>query len=531
MSSTLPSRFSLWLVVGLFSLFACCTVLFPPVQKSVAFSAIDDGLYYPKLARNIVTRHMCTYDGVTKTNGFHPLWLLLLLPVYGCVPGYLSALKAVYFLIFLIQLISILLFAEIARRTRMSNTGFILGVFLLVLNIRSFTVFFSLLESPLVLLCYLAYLFFCLHTGSTRFSKPIPAAIAGMLIGICFLARLDGFLLAVAYGTVWLLRVILRQNAFREAWRGALFSAAGCLLPVVPYLLWNVSSFGHVETVSAWQKVSISSPVKSCKIITSWCRYQFVPRVKYILGIESIPDNWIIALMVLAALGALVFILTGSRRQRMIKKLRFCPEFMFFVPLHALFIALLTPLEASASAWYWVPEILLLALLAGACMPEMKVGPIQLLPIAVTLLMMAQLAFYPVYLSRKTMSFAKLEVADFLQKHCEKNVRGAMFDSGIVSYFSQRDFVGLNGLIGDFKLATLIRDRQYDTLAKTYDVSLLVLDSPPDLLREFSSLVLFSSSIQTKYENFCEEPKPFVVYRTGPDDLKRIWQARYNGQR
>lgn len=42
----------------------------------------DDAFYYFTIARNVVNGHGVTFDGVTPTNGFHPLWLICLLPVY-----------------------------------------------------------------------------------------------------------------------------------------------------------------------------------------------------------------------------------------------------------------------------------------------------------------------------------------------------------------------------------------------------------------------------------------------------------------
>ena len=40
-------------------------IILQPIEKAVAFSAIDDALYYPKIAYNIVARGLCTYDGIT----------------------------------------------------------------------------------------------------------------------------------------------------------------------------------------------------------------------------------------------------------------------------------------------------------------------------------------------------------------------------------------------------------------------------------------------------------------------------------
>jgi hypothetical protein len=47
----------------------------------------EDGYYYLQIARNAALGHGSTYDGVTPTNGYHPLWMLALVPVFRAFPG------------------------------------------------------------------------------------------------------------------------------------------------------------------------------------------------------------------------------------------------------------------------------------------------------------------------------------------------------------------------------------------------------------------------------------------------------------
>lgn len=521
---------TLWLLAALFLLTAGWMVFFQPLETAVTFSATDDGLYYPRLAQNIMERGMCTYDGVTFTNGFHPLWLLILLLVYGLIHNPWLALRGVYAVILAAQLVSFGLFVVIARRTRMTAAGLAAAVFILFINIRSFTVFFSFLESPLVLLVLLGYLAFCLQSGDRRFENPNAAFAAGLLTGICFLARLDSLLLPAAYGTVLMFR-LMRRRDWKSFLLSAASSAAGCLLLTIPYLLWNWINFGHLQTVSAWQKTASFSPVASWKLISDWCLHQFIPRVQHILGLNAFPPELLLGGILSTGMLAAVYLLTGSRRRRILEKLSFCPEFPLFVVLHTLFIVLAAPHEAAASAWYWVPEILLIALIAGTGLPECRVRKLPVITILVVLLAGIQLWIYPSLVQRKTMSRAKLEVARFLRDNTSPASRGAMFDSGIVSYFSQRDFTGLNGLIGDFQHALFIRQKKYVDVFERNRVDFMVLDTPVELLVRLKEHVMYQTDLQTKFENFSEPPKPFVVYQGGPDELESIWKIRYKGLR
>jgi hypothetical protein len=42
----------------------------------------DDAFYYFKIAQNIVEGKGISFDGITITNGFHPLWMIVLLPIF-----------------------------------------------------------------------------------------------------------------------------------------------------------------------------------------------------------------------------------------------------------------------------------------------------------------------------------------------------------------------------------------------------------------------------------------------------------------
>ena len=42
----------------------------------------DDAYYYFKVAQNISEGHGSTFDGINPTNGYHPLWMLVCVPIF-----------------------------------------------------------------------------------------------------------------------------------------------------------------------------------------------------------------------------------------------------------------------------------------------------------------------------------------------------------------------------------------------------------------------------------------------------------------
>jgi len=66
------------LVVGL-HLFA----VFAPPNSLMNWFTSDDGFYYFKTAQNIAEGRGVSFDGLGATNGFHPLWMAVLVPIFA----------------------------------------------------------------------------------------------------------------------------------------------------------------------------------------------------------------------------------------------------------------------------------------------------------------------------------------------------------------------------------------------------------------------------------------------------------------
>jgi hypothetical protein len=62
------------------SLAAVAPLLYHISQHSTAYLGLfeDDHFYYTQVADNFVRSGKLTYDGITLTNGFHPLWFALM---------------------------------------------------------------------------------------------------------------------------------------------------------------------------------------------------------------------------------------------------------------------------------------------------------------------------------------------------------------------------------------------------------------------------------------------------------------------
>lgn len=58
-------------------------VIFSPADSLINWYTSDDAFYYFQVARHIVNGQGVTFDGINLTNGFHPLWMLVCIPVFS----------------------------------------------------------------------------------------------------------------------------------------------------------------------------------------------------------------------------------------------------------------------------------------------------------------------------------------------------------------------------------------------------------------------------------------------------------------
>ncbi len=73
-------------LAGILAIVRIALVLSLPYDKLVGLFD-DDAFYYFGVAHNIAAGHGSTFNGLDPTNGYHPLWLGLLVPVFALTGG------------------------------------------------------------------------------------------------------------------------------------------------------------------------------------------------------------------------------------------------------------------------------------------------------------------------------------------------------------------------------------------------------------------------------------------------------------
>jgi hypothetical protein len=403
----------------------------------------DDAFFYAVLARNLAAGRGWTFDGVTTTNGAHPL-LLGLETLLAWVMGpqvsqihYYRALAVMFAVVFLAFL------AAFAWLMRPSASGerppFALAAWLSlgILFLPPYVPMISIgMESSLAF--PLAAIFFVFWSrGRDR--------AAGIIGGALVLARLDAFIFVVPFA---LLRVVSGRGA-GDGWGTSLRRAFALLAPMAvvlaTYMAFNMALFGS--------PVPIHGVLKS-----SFPRVHFQPF--QLLGPPGALGTRLLSLHAQALYLSVAAAVLLVRRRRFGDAAGIAILALLVVQvLTQANFTLFQKWSKATPYWYlWQSAFTaLLALAIGACEAfppkAMRAAAVTLgLALGLTgLLDVAHLGVHAVRHRGEAPSFWHTPLIDYLRTQ-PANETWAATDCGSASFWSERRFVDVDGLIAGTEL-------------------------------------------------------------------------------
>jgi len=214
------------------------------LQFTFGSQMVDDGYYYLGIARNLSNGQGFTFDGINRTNGFHPLWQMLLVPLFWIFSGNSAAAAAAV----VIQSIFFTACGYLLYRLLYSLTNrFCISVGAAVFWLFNFLFWskgaLSGMETGVLLFCFGTSLIICARVLQ---GKSSPWTLSAALLCAC-MARLDT--LALAAGVV-LVFCILKK------YRTALIAGLPIIAYLPVYMIVNRLMFGGFVPVSGYIKSS-----------------------------------------------------------------------------------------------------------------------------------------------------------------------------------------------------------------------------------------------------------------------------------
>lgn len=451
----------------------------------------DDSFYYFQIASNLAAGKFSTFDGgITRTNGYHPLWMLLITPFYWIFDKETA--------LFGIKAFEIMLIAAgialVAGAAWLARLPWILLFALPPLLYGNVSLFMGMEAAVALFMLGLFFLNQCLYAGNPARWKWLLAAMAFALPWV----RLEYVALSLATAAALCLIEWSRQKwsstaSWKESVRSisalpAVASLCGACAGILLYFVYNGLVFGGI--------VPVSGAVKHAYSQFDWERrggYSLMQNFLDTLRIPVFDDEMLVAMEVCAYLLLVWWFARHSRSRQDRLLLTFLVCVFGLAAGHlakfAQNVLTMTPTWGTYG-WYFVPMYLMMALivpvryyvatyfirrfiepLSSRAAHLLNLGSV--LSCAVFLLMEADLTKPFQYVSSASENlYQEWEIDSYKGVQImnrilpARNVIGS-WDSGVIGYFSRVPVVNLDGLANSYDyFETMNADRKKYFLKK-----------------------------------------------------------------
>jgi len=422
------------------------------IEKTIHLTP-DDAFYYFKIALNFSNSGIFSFDNISATNGFQPLWQILIIPLF-------------YF---------IKLTPEDYTKTILSVQLFIcfVSIFLLILKLKkSFTrqtiilvfSFFSLklienyiqgMETCLLLFLYVVLFCYIYNNKNELPFIHIKYFIVGFLISLIVLARLDQIFLLLSF-SIYLL--IYNNNEWKSRFINILHLFAGFLPLFIAYILVNYIYFHEIMPVSGVLKYNFSFASLDLTDI-----YNKTDKVSL--------------LCLLLSVGFILFY-KKSRSGFVLHSVIFILSISTF--LHFVYTSLFMKwgiYNWQFSIYYFVGLLILLE-----CYEYLNKKLTNSIGRFIFIILLLIICFRGIneFCKRESVNYdnscnvQSYKASQWAKQNTNKNDIFAINDSGIFSFFSERNVINLDGLVNNYEYQDILKNNQLNIYLKRNNVNYVV---------------------------------------------------------
>jgi hypothetical protein len=333
----------------------------------------DDAYYFFTIAKNIGDGFGPTFDRISPTNGFHPLWQFAIVPLFSTTSDLWIPIRAALTLSLVFDVISGIIIVDLARRVgRPDRAGLIAAALWFLFPITAFLGLRGM-ESSLSTVLVLLSLRLTLTAVDQQFSwrSAFPCGIAFALSG---LARTDN-LPCVGLAILMVVMVATRPESRRRGCYWLLVTGATAVLLVAPWLLWNLDRFGSIVQVSGLIKLHTrylfgalpdwgTTPEAGIRALAHRVFAPVLVPVRFLLGEEfkSTALTPVITFLAIAVYALPVCLQAG----RFVRDRKALPVFVFAMTWMIAHVALYGFVWGSYASWYSLTFMALLTFVTAA---------------------------------------------------------------------------------------------------------------------------------------------------------------------
>jgi len=449
---------------------------------------VDDAFYYTGVAENFVKGNGFTFDGINPTNGFHPLFMLISIICAFFTRGeelfrVLLTLSALFY-----NVAAIIIFKLFKNR----NFGFWSSVFWLFSPIMAFTAINGL-ETGLFSFFLWLTIFYTQKMFILEDKKTLICS--GIVFGLTFWARTDSIFLIISIGILIFIKYKFKRFIY-------------FLLPVIPFVisifLWNIVNFGTLMQASGaivrfknWSiyggnaifnidfwKDSATNLVKSAAMI------YMLTGMNDLFAFSSIIKRYFSTsvISIVATILFIVFFIRFPKEMFLKKKVIYIYCFylislLFYYSLIHRYIAIR----------YFFPFSIVLILVLSNSFIRAKFRSIFLLSL---IMFWISSGYSFLRNGRQPWMRSQINAAEWIMNNSKFDDNVGAFNAGLISYFSNRRTINLDGVINNNAARAIIKN----------NLGKYILDSQIDWLVDIDSFF-------KEYEMFWGKVNPLEHYK------------------
>lgn len=416
----------------------------------------DDAFYYFKIAHNISSGVGCTFDGIARTNGFHPLWLGCLLPVFWLTGAHLELpVRIMTAVSGALCVGTLVLVYEVSRKHIGPNCGLVAVAACLLTPV--FGALLNGMETGLLLFGVAVMLWLCYEK---RIHDPLASGTSsllfGIVLGVIALCRLDSVFLLFAALCLGAVAYPVLKVPVRTCISRLLTICVGFGAAVGPYLAWNLLLFKHV--------VPISGAVKSS-----------FPRPRD--GLLELPGDMLIGAALLGVLVGLTGLVIGRRSESGRARAAVRSPLML-ITLASIFHLAYEYLFVTWGVYWWHFSVygLGIALASGEAVGALTTNRVRFRPWLVGVAVVGTLALAipingRVIAARLHRHRQWLAAAEWARHHTPSDAVFAIKDAGLFGYFADRHVVNLDGKANSYEYKKCLEEAHVDRYLRLARVS------------------------------------------------------------
>lgn len=435
-------------------------LIFRPAANLMDFPISEDAYYSLAVARNLSLGNGLSIDGVHWTNGFQPLFTLLCSVFYFLTPpdDLLTPLRMLTALQAFLFVVSAMLFGSILGRLLpasivVKRSVRLVGTICFLLSDFLFVHAFNGLETGLLFCVVLVTLDQVLRLTENY----VTYMRLGVLLGLCFLTRIDTCFLVAAF---CLSNLKFGPGPLAQRLASSVIAGAIAVLISLPWLLYSLLAFGSLMPTSGQAYSSLTISGGRLLFAVTQSTSAMIPYLRYPEMLAKHDEAFLVLMvtgLLFLAVIAISTILLNQERTQLGTAERFTPRSLLLVATLTLYCVFLTAYYGLIStAMHFYARYLSMYAFLGVSGIAILLGIVasrsQLARYGVGLLLVLQIIHLHLVHSYMGKSGYYYEAVELVRRHVPTGATVGAEQSGTLGYFRD-NVVNLDGKVNQDVLA------------------------------------------------------------------------------